>query len=141
MRWTVGTLALLSVVGGFLQFAPVWHPLTTWLDPVARPLGEPSSTQEYLTSALAIALGLAGMLVAWSIYAAKRAKAPKAVRLFERKFYFDEIYDVLWYRSGELLTRGLSARSSWNRSRAIRLRRLPSPHCRSRAIVRPLSLW
>ena len=41
MRWTVGTLALLSVIGGFLQFAPFWHPL----DDVARagraPLGEP----------------------------------------------------------------------------------------------------
>ena len=23
-------------VGGFLQFAPLWHPLTDWLDPVAR---------------------------------------------------------------------------------------------------------
>ena len=109
MRWTVGMLALLSVVGGFLQFAPFWHPLTTWLEPVARPLGEPSNTQEWFASGLAIAVGLAGIFAAWTIYAAKRAKAPRAVKLFERKFYWDELYDVVWYRSADLLTRGLYA--------------------------------
>src|SRR3954451_19473767 len=31
MRWPVAVLALLSLVGGFLQFAPLWHPLSTWL--------------------------------------------------------------------------------------------------------------
>ena len=43
MSWTVGVLALLSAIGGFLQFAPIWHPLSTWLDPVARPLAEPTT--------------------------------------------------------------------------------------------------
>src|SRR5690242_10608030 len=28
MLWTVGTLGVLSVVGGLLQFAPIWHPLS-----------------------------------------------------------------------------------------------------------------
>src|SRR5438477_192992 len=37
MRWTVGALALLSLIGGFLQFAPLWHPLSTCLGPVAKP--------------------------------------------------------------------------------------------------------
>jgi NADH-quinone oxidoreductase subunit L len=109
MRWTVGLLALLSVVGGFLQFAPFWHPLTTWLEPVARPLGEPSNTQEWFASGLALAVGLSGIAVAWGIYSAKRVKAPTAVKLFEKKFYWDELYDLVWYRSADLLTRGLSA--------------------------------
>ena len=109
MRWTVGVLALLSVVGGFLQFAPFWHPLTTWLEPVARPLGEPSNTQEWFASGLAIVVGLSGIFVAWAIYSAKRVKAPRAVKLFEKKFYWDELYDFVWYRSADLLTRGLYA--------------------------------
>src|SRR5437764_1543693 len=47
MRWTVGALALLSAIGGFLQFAPVWHPLTDWLGPVARPFAEPPNAQAW----------------------------------------------------------------------------------------------
>jgi NADH-quinone oxidoreductase subunit L len=109
MRWTVGVLALLSVIGGFLQFAPLWHPLTTWLEPAARPLGEPSNTQEWFASGLAIVVGLSGIFVAWTIYSAKRVKAPRAVKLFEKKFYWDELYDLVWYRSADLLARGLYA--------------------------------
>jgi NADH-quinone oxidoreductase subunit L len=109
MRWTVGTLAVLSVIGGFLQFAPLWHPLTTWLEPVARPLGEPSNTQEWFASGLALAVGLSGIALAWAIYSAKTVKAPATVKLFEKKFYWDELYDLVWYRSADLLTRGLYA--------------------------------
>jgi NADH-quinone oxidoreductase subunit L len=109
MVWTVGALAVLSCIGGFLQFAPFWHPLSTWLDPIERPLAEPATWQEWLASGIAITAGLAGIFVAWTIYAAKRVKAPRAVPLFERKFYWDELYDVLFYRSAEVLTRGLYA--------------------------------
>jgi NADH-quinone oxidoreductase subunit L len=109
MRWTVGVLAVLSAVGGFLQFAPFWHPLTTWLEPVAAPLSEPTNTQEWLASGLALAVGLSGIWVAWAIYSAKRIKAPAPVKLLEKKFYWDELYDLVWYRSAEVLTRGLYA--------------------------------
>ena len=30
----VGILAVLAVIGGWIQFSPFWHPLTTWLEPV-----------------------------------------------------------------------------------------------------------
>jgi NADH-quinone oxidoreductase subunit L len=109
MRWTVGVLAVLSVIGGFLQFAPLWHPLTTWLEPVARPIAEPTNAQEYVASAIALLAGAAGIFTAWTIYAAKRVQAPAAVRLLEKKFYWDELYDVVWFRSADLLTRGLYA--------------------------------
>jgi NADH-quinone oxidoreductase subunit L len=88
---------------------PFWHPLTTWLEPVARPLSEPSNAQEWFASGLAIVVGLSGIAVAWAIYSAKRVNAPKPVKLFEKKFYWDELYDLLWYRSSDLLTRGLYA--------------------------------
>jgi NADH:ubiquinone oxidoreductase subunit 5 (subunit L)/multisubunit Na+/H+ antiporter MnhA subunit len=109
MRWPVGVLAVLSAIGGFLQFAPIWHPLTTWLEPVARPIAEPANWQEYLASGIALVAGASGIFVAWTIYAAKRVKAPRAVKLFEKKFYWDELYDLVWYRSSDLLTRGLYA--------------------------------
>jgi len=109
MRWTVGVLAALSLVGGLLQFAPLWHPLSTWLGPIERPLAEPTSWQEWSSSILAIAVGLAGIAVAWAIYAAGRARAPRALPLLERKFYWDELYDLLWYRSGDLVARGFYA--------------------------------
>ncbi len=109
MRWTVGALALLSVVGGFLQFAPLWHPLNDWLDPVALPFAEPTHAQEWAISGGAIAIGLAGIVVAWMLYAAKRARPPKAVPLFEKKFYWDELYDLIWYRTADGLARAFYA--------------------------------
>jgi NADH-quinone oxidoreductase subunit L len=109
MRATVAVLAALSTVAGFLQWAPLWHLLSTWLDPIERPLAEPTRWQEWASSGLAISLGLAGAAIAWLIYSAKRVRAPKALPLLERKFYWDELYDLLGYRSADLLARGLTA--------------------------------
>jgi NADH-quinone oxidoreductase subunit L len=109
MRWTVGVLAVLSVIGGFLQFAPVWHPLTNWLDPVAHPFADPNNRQELTASVLAVLLGLAGIVIAWALYSARRYPVPRAVRLFERKFYWDELYNWLWYHPGDLIARGFFA--------------------------------
>ncbi|HTY92416.1 MAG TPA: NADH-quinone oxidoreductase subunit L, partial [Steroidobacteraceae bacterium] len=73
----VGVLAVLSTVGGFIQWAPLWTPFTTWLDPVARPIVEASNAQEWATSAVAMLVGLTGIGIAWAIYGAKRVAAPK----------------------------------------------------------------
>src|SRR6185437_11190116 len=73
--WTmllpVGVLSLLAIVGGWIQFAPFWTPVTHWLEPAARTLGvaEPTNTQEAIASILAVALGLAGIAVAYLMYA------------------------------------------------------------------------
>jgi NADH-quinone oxidoreductase subunit L len=109
MLWTVGALGMLSVVGGLIQFAPVWHLLTTWLDPVSHPIAEATSTQEWVTSALALLIGLAGIGVAWAMYGAKRIQVPRSLPLFEQKFYWDELYDLIWYRTGDLVARGFFA--------------------------------
>src|SRR5438552_5771894 len=56
----VGVLSVLSVVGGWIQFSPWWHPVETWLQTVAEPTVSPSSWQEWLSIALSLLFGLSG---------------------------------------------------------------------------------
>jgi len=108
----VGVLAVLATVGGWLQWAPKWHPFTNWLAPAAQTLAaaEPTSTQEYYTSAATVIAGLAGIGLAWAIYSERKLAIPAAPfwrRLLEHKFYFDELYDALFYRPGVSIANGL----------------------------------
>ena len=101
MAWTVGALAVLSVVGGWLQFAGLWHPLSDFIEPVAVSGVEPSGLQDALTSVLAVGLSLVGIVTAWWFYSARRAEVPRfevGRQLLEHKFYFDELYDAVLYR-------------------------------------------
>jgi NADH-quinone oxidoreductase subunit L len=110
MASTVGVLAVLSVIGGWIQFAPFWHPIETWLEPVAEPLVSPANWQELVSSVLAVLLGLGGIGLAWAIYGARRVAVPRfafAQRTLEHKFYFDELYDRLFYVPSAWLARAL----------------------------------
>ena len=104
-------LAVLSVIGGWLQFAPIWHPVATWLDTVAAPLVSPTNWQEAVSSVLAVVLGLAGIGLAWLLYAAPRRRPiPRTAfwqRTLEHKFYFDELYDTLFYVPSSFVARAL----------------------------------
>jgi NADH-quinone oxidoreductase subunit L len=96
----VGVLAVLSAVGGWIQFSPWWHPVETWLATVAEPIVRPESWQEWTSIALSLLLGLCGIGVAWAIYGAKRVPVPHiewAQWTLEHKFYFDELYDAVFY--------------------------------------------
>jgi len=104
----VGILSVLALVGGWIQFSPVWHPLTSWLEPAAATLGvaEPTNAQEAIASVAAVALGLAGIGVAWAMYGARRRAIPRVPtlqRALEHKFYFDELYDGLFYKPAAAL--------------------------------------
>jgi NADH-quinone oxidoreductase subunit L len=116
MTAPVAILAVLALVGGWIQFAPLWTPLTDWLHTVAPTLdrAEPASWEEAVSSALAVALGLAGVLAAWLLYARRALPVPRlafAQRLLEHKLYFDEAYDLAFYRPASwfasLLRRGV----------------------------------
>jgi NADH-quinone oxidoreductase subunit L len=108
--WTmtvpVTILAVLAVIGGWIQWAPFWTPITDWLAPVARTLesAEPTNAQEAISSILAVALGLAGIGLAWLLYGApesRRIRLPQfefARNALERKLYFDEAYDLVFYK-------------------------------------------
>ena len=114
MTSTVAVLTVLAAIGGFLQFANVWTPLTDWLEPVARPLVEASGTQELVSSVLAVLLGLAGIGAAWVLYGAQPTasritiRRGFAYRLLEHKFYFDELYDAVFYRPAVFIAHGLA---------------------------------
>jgi NADH-quinone oxidoreductase subunit L len=111
MAWPVGALAVLSVVGGWIQFAGLWHPISDFIEPVAVSGVEPSGVQDALTSVLAVALSAAGIGVAWWIYSARRAGVPRfqlGQRVLEQKFYFDEVYDAVFYRPAVQLANALA---------------------------------
>jgi NADH-quinone oxidoreductase subunit L len=104
--WTmlvpVGILAVLATVGGWLQWSPRWTPFTDWLASPAPTLQAaiPTNTQEYYTSAATVAAGLVGIGIAWAIYSERRIEVPTAPfwrRTLEEKFYFDALYDRIFY--------------------------------------------
>jgi NADH-quinone oxidoreductase subunit L len=111
MTSTVGVLAVLAVVGGFVQIAGIWHPLADFLHESVEPLVEPTATQDWVTSALAVGLGLLGIAIAWVLYGAHTRSVPRRAglqRALEHKLYFDEAYDALFYRPAVAIARGWS---------------------------------
>ena len=115
MTWPVAVLSVLSIVGGWLQIAGVWHPFSDWLDPIAfgrehLALVEPTVTQDYVTSVLAVGLGVAGIWLAWTYYGARSRSVPRspfAQETLEHKLWFDELYDLIFYKPAVLFTRAL----------------------------------
>jgi NADH-quinone oxidoreductase subunit L len=94
----VAVLAVGSTVIGWLQVPGGWAEVSKWLAPVVPPLVETTNTQEAVASIVAVAVGVAGIAVAWFFYLARKAPAPKPVEAFEKKFWFDELYDAVFYR-------------------------------------------
>jgi NADH-quinone oxidoreductase subunit L len=108
----VGILTVLATIGGWIQFPPHWDPITKWLAPVAPSLPDAvaSATQETVTSIVSPLVGLAGIAVAWAVYSERRIAIPAAPafrRLLEEKFYFDRLYDRIFYAPGVWLATAL----------------------------------
>jgi NADH-quinone oxidoreductase subunit L len=101
MALTVAVLAVLAMIGGWIQIPGVWHPFADFLEPAVEPLVEPTGTQDAIASALAVTLGIAGIALAWWLYSARARPVPRSralQTLLERKFFFDEAYDWAFYR-------------------------------------------
>jgi NADH-quinone oxidoreductase subunit L len=98
MVWTVGALAALAAFAGWIQFVPFWEPITHWLEPVVEPLLHPSGTQELVASVSAVTAGAAGIFVAWLLYVRQWRPVPAPWATLEHKFFFDEMYDLFFYR-------------------------------------------
>jgi NADH-quinone oxidoreductase subunit L len=111
MTWVVGLLTVLTFIGGWIDVAGLWHTFGGWLDPVAvgrdhLALVEPTVTEDYVTSVLAVGLGLLGTAIAWVLYGARSRPVPRWAflqRTLEHKFWFDELYDAIFYKPAVFL--------------------------------------
>jgi NADH-quinone oxidoreductase subunit L len=101
MTVPVAILAVLATIGGFLQFAGAWQPLTDFLEGPAESLVEPTATQDWLVSLVSVAIAIVGIGIAWTCYGPRRRPVPKwswGERALQHKLWFDELYDALFYR-------------------------------------------
>ncbi len=110
MMWPVAVLAVLSVVGGFLQIPGVWHAVDTWIEPVAESIEEAGGITAAFSVLVSLAAALAGIAVAWVLYRRPgerpveiRRRYPRAARTLEHKLYFDEAYDAAFYEPSSRL--------------------------------------
>jgi len=105
----VGVLAVLATIGGLVVIPGVWEPFLDWIDQTAEPLVTATVTEDYGTSAIAVALALIGFLVARRAFSSGRQLVtnPAVWRVLEHKLYFDELYDALFYRPAAALSQTL----------------------------------
>jgi NADH-quinone oxidoreductase subunit L len=109
MKVAMGSLAVLAIVGGFLQIPGVTSVLHDFLHPTFAdsPYYEeldPSASSQWIGLAIGTVIGLAGIALAWSLWG--HDKQPVALRqrlaplhnFFVRKWYFDELIDFLVVR-------------------------------------------
>ena len=101
-------LAVLALIGGFIQVFDWWTGMETWLGSVTPALHRPSGVQEAVSSIAGPLMGLLGVYLAWSIYGAKKETAPRPWAVLEHKFYFDELYDRIAYGPAALFSRLLT---------------------------------
>jgi NADH-quinone oxidoreductase subunit L len=110
MVWPVAVLAVLATVAGWIQVPGGWAAVDTWLDPVVESI--PEASGGLLVVSIAVSLGAAalGIFVAWAFYGRPsdassrlRQRVPFAARTLEHKFYFDELYDRIFYEPSSRL--------------------------------------
>jgi NADH-quinone oxidoreductase subunit L len=104
MAWPVAILAVLSIVGGWLQVPWGWDLVTEWIEPVAESAPEATGTTLLFSVLASTALAVTGIWLAWRWYGRPsevperaRRRLPWAARTLEHKFYFDEAYDLVFY--------------------------------------------
>jgi NADH-quinone oxidoreductase subunit L len=111
MSAPVAILAILTIVGGWLQVPYGWHAVTDWLEPVFAdslvPPLEPTHAQETATIIVSLAAALVGIALAWYVFARdplRRVRAaaahPETRALLEDAYRFDEVYDDLVVEPG-----------------------------------------
>jgi len=109
MKIAMGTLAVLAVVGGFLQIPKVTHVIDKFLEPTFHDSAlyerDPSNGLLVFGLVLGAACGLAGIAIAYYVWvrnpgmsARVQQRLPGMHRLFENKWYFDELIDMLVVR-------------------------------------------
>jgi NADH-quinone oxidoreductase subunit L len=104
----VAILTVLTCVGGFLQvnagFHQGWKLIEEFLAPAVGPLGWEARPIEYLPTAATVLLSGFTFFLAYYYYIRPRfhplsQRFPGIQRLLERKYYFDELYDLVFVRT------------------------------------------
>jgi NADH-quinone oxidoreductase subunit L len=108
MKLAMSVLALLAIVGGFLQIPFVTSALEHFLDPTfadSRLALSPSNSLVIVGLVLGAALGLAGIYIAYVVWVARpgtservRVRFAPVHRFFVNKWYFDELIDLVVVR-------------------------------------------
>jgi NADH-quinone oxidoreductase subunit L len=109
MKFAMGTLAVLSVVGGVVAIPGVTNWLRNFLDPTFLDSrfvnSQPTDSASWIGLVIGAGIALAGITVAYVCYirqpgttARLIARFPFLHRLFVNRWYFDELYDALFVR-------------------------------------------
>jgi NADH-quinone oxidoreductase subunit L len=109
MKIAMGILAFLATVAGVLQIPGVTHVVDTFLEPTFEdsPLSHihPSTGAAYLGLAVGALMAAIGIGTAYYLYVVApgttdriRARARALHTFLEHKWYFDELYDAVFYR-------------------------------------------
>jgi NADH-quinone oxidoreductase subunit L len=111
MKVAMTTLAVLAVVGGFVQVAGIDHVISTFLapafthTPLASASHEPTTRAAWIGLVIGAVIGLGGITIAYGIYVARPGTATKLQASFPwlhnflvHKWYFDELIDLLVVR-------------------------------------------
>jgi NADH-quinone oxidoreductase subunit L len=109
MKVAMGSLAVLAIIGGFLQIPGVSSELHHFLAPTFADSElyetlEPSASQEWIGLIVGGIIGLSGIGVAWMLWGgdkkpdALRARLAPLHNFFAHKWYFDELIDFLIVR-------------------------------------------
>jgi len=116
MKVAMGGLAILAIIGGFLQVPGVDRALDKFLEPTFADSHlyetlQPSTGSQWIGLIVGAAIGLLGIAVAWRLWGDGRL--PVAIRqrfkslhgFFSHKWYFDELIDALVVRPAAWLGR------------------------------------
>jgi len=109
MKFAMGTLAVLSVVGGVVAIPGVTDWLHNFLDPTFADSkfvnAQPSTTADWTGLIVGAGIALAGITTALVCYIRRPGtteqiikRLPFLYRLFVNRWYFDELYDALFVR-------------------------------------------
>jgi NADH-quinone oxidoreductase subunit L len=109
MRAAMGPLALLALAGGWVAVPGLTNAIDKFLQPTfadsAHYASTPSTKTEWIGLAVGGAVAIVGIAAAWFAYVrrpgltlALRERLPRLHDFLEHKWYFDELYDLLFVR-------------------------------------------
>ncbi|MDR7555776.1 MAG: NADH-quinone oxidoreductase subunit L [Armatimonadota bacterium] len=109
MRWPMGVLAVLSVVGGVLGARVAGAPLLRALEPVLQVPAVEAHPPAGVLAAVSVAVAAAGLLVGSRTYRGRRDPSLGTLgAALEARWYVDALYDRMVVRPGHALARFLA---------------------------------